>query len=268
MKKSTLLALALAAILAAMYVALPYLRQTVPPEPLPAETPREPVKNPVPEQPPVLHPVPTAPTAQEEKLPPSLPALDESDEAMGEAMSSLFPRWNPARVLVLDHFIRRFVVTVDGLPRRQLPVDRMPTRPASDTFQVTGPEGQEVISPENARRYAPFVALAEALDTEQAITVYVRFYPLFQKAYRDLGYPKGYFNDRLIAVIDHLLATPEVDEPVRLTRHVVRYRFASPELESLSAGQKILIRIGVDNARKVKGKLRELRAGLIALPRQ
>lgn len=27
---------------------------------------------------------------------------------------------------------------------------------------------------------------------------YVRLYPLFQKAYVELGYPNGYFNDRLI----------------------------------------------------------------------
>ena len=43
--------------------------------------------------------------------------------------------------------------------------------------------------------------------------MYKQYYPLFQQAYVDLGYPEGYFNDRLVEVIDHLLATPGRDRP-------------------------------------------------------
>ena len=50
----------------------------------------------------------------------------------------------------------------------------------------------------------------ESVDTGRLAALYVRFYPLFQQAYRDLGYPNGYFNDRLVEVIDHLLVTPEI----------------------------------------------------------
>jgi hypothetical protein len=38
------------------------------------------------------------------------------------------------------------------------------------------------------------------------------------------------------------------------------YVFADPKLEALPAGQKVLIRIGADNAAAVKAKLMELRA--------
>jgi len=98
----------------------------------------------------------------------------------------------------------------------------------------------------------------------------VHFYPLFQKAYQDLGYPKGYFNYRLIEVIDHLLAAPDVPAPIALTQPKVLFEFADPSLEQLSAGQKIMIRIGPVNESRVKAKLADIRHALTGqtLPRQ
>jgi hypothetical protein len=68
--------------------------------------------------------------------------------------------------------------------------------------------------------------------------------------------------------MDHLLTAPEIKEPINLIRPKVFYQFADPQLEALSAGQKILVRIGVDNTQRVKSKLRELRAILTTLPAQ
>ena len=95
------------------------------------------------------------------------------------------------------------------------------------------------------------------------MAVYVHFYPLFQQEYEELGYPGKYFNDRLVQVIDHLLAAPEVQGTVLLTQPKVLYQFADPKLEELSAGQKILVRMGGENAAKVKAKLREIRSALV-----
>ena len=66
---------------------------------------------------------------------------------------------------------------------------------------------------------------------------YRHFYPLFQQAYVDLGYPDGYFNDRLVEVIDHLLATPDVAGPIKLTQPSVFYQYADPSIEERSAGR-------------------------------
>ena len=76
------------------------------------------------------------------------------------------------------------------------------------------------------------------------------------------GYPEGEFNDRLLAIIDELLATPEVSDPVQLIKPEAYFLFADPELEALSAGQKILLRMGSANAGRVKSKLLEVRAAL------
>jgi hypothetical protein len=96
------------------------------------------------------------------------------------------------------------------------------------------------------------------------VELYKRFYPLFQEAYIDLGYPQRYFNDRVIEVIDHLVETPEIEETIVLIRPHVLYEFADPNLEKLSSGQKILIRMGNENALKAKKFLGELRTLLIS----
>ena len=119
-----------------------------------------------------------------------------------------------------------------------------------------------IIGPQNAARYAPYVRILQAIDARKLVAVYSRFYPLFQEAYRQLGYPNGYFNDRLITCIDDLLAAPEPDGPIKLTQPKVLYEYADPDLEARSAGQKIMIRIGLDNERKIKAKLREIRSAL------
>jgi hypothetical protein len=135
--------------------------------------------------------------------------------------------------------------------------------PAPGSFQTTGKPGTLAVSPRNAARYSAHVALAKSVDTQKLVTLYVQFYPLFQQAYEELGYPNGYFNDRLIEVIDHLVAAPELGDPARLVQPKVLYQFADAALESRSAGEKILMRIGNENATVVKAKLREIRSEIV-----
>ena len=161
--------------------------------------------------------------------------------------------------VVATGLVRRIVVTVDNLTRKKAPQRMWPVKPTADKFLTSGAGDAVYISPDNARRYEPFLKVMESVDAGKLAALYVRFYPLFQQAYRELGYPKGYFNDRLVEVIDHLLVTPEIDGPIRLAKPWIMYEFADPALEARSAGQKTLIRMGPANALRVKAKLREFR---------
>ena len=129
---------------------------------------------------------------------------------------------------------------------------------------------KEIVSPDNAQRYSALVQFIEVVDARQGVQLYATLYPLFQQAYEELGYPKGYFNDRLVAVIDKLLATPvyeqplqvhlvEVKGPIPSERPWLRYEFADEELQSLTAGQKMLLRTGPVNHRRLRAKLLEIR---------
>ena len=95
------------------------------------------------------------------------------------------------------------------------------------------------------------------------MALYLRLYPLFQKSYEELGYPNKYFNDRVIEVIDNLLAAPDIKEPVKLLQPKIVYIYADPDLEGRSIGQRTLMRIGTENEAKVKTKLQEIRQELL-----
>jgi len=196
--------------------------------------------------------------ATEEESP--LPALDESDVQLKEAIVGFVTEQSLEALFRMDGFIRRLVVTIDNLPRKQLPRAKYRvTRSTSGRFAVQR-EGESLyLSPDNFERYTPIIELIHKLDSDRLIAVYLQYYPLFQEAYEYLGYPSAYFNDRLIDIIDHLLAAPVVDGPIGLVRPHVLYKYADPRLEALSSGHKALIRAGPANANKVKTKLREIR---------
>ena len=140
----------------------------------------------------------------------------------------------------------------------------MPLNSVPGAFVTAGAGDGRTLAPANATRYAPYVRAMEAVPARALVSSYVQAYPLFQRAYEELGYPGKYFNDRLLEAIDDLLAAPETTAPVKLMQPKVLYEFADPDLETRSAGQKIMIRMGTDNALRVKAKLREIRQELAA----
>ncbi|RMF43766.1 MAG: DUF3014 domain-containing protein, partial [Deltaproteobacteria bacterium] len=160
------------------------------------------------------------------------------------------------RLLRLEHFIGRMVIFVDHLPGRSLPRQHMPVVPPDPPFLVTETDGHLVISSANTQRYTPYVRLLDALPDTVLVNLYRGLYPLFQHAWEQTG-ETGYFNDRLIEVLDHLLATPVPNGPIPVVKHIRRYRFVEPALEAASAGQKLLLRSG--HAAALLPKLRRLR---------
>jgi hypothetical protein len=207
---------------------------------------------------PAHHPIDTPASAG------PLPPLAESDAPLQQSLKSIFGG-SLDRYLVPRDIVRHVVVTIDNLPRKKTAVQMWPVKPLGGSLATSG-DDELTLSSANYDRYETLVKLATSADTEQLVALYKRFYPLFQQAYVDLGYPEGYFNNRLIEVIDHLLETPEVEGPVKLAQPGVFYEFADPGLESRSAGQKLLLRMGSDNAAAVKLKLRDVRREIAQRP--
>jgi Protein of unknown function (DUF3014) len=210
---------------------------------------------PAPVTPPVQNPVPgnSAPAAQ------PLPTLGDSDGPVRDAIAALAGQAATERLVRPDMLVRHIVVTVDNLSRKRASADLRPLRPVPGQFAVQGDNQHATIDPHNYQRYTPYVLVLQMLDMKQLAALYFHFYPLFQQAYQNLGYPNGYFNDRLVETIDNLLETPDVQGDIALVRPNVMYQYADPMLENLSAGQKVLVRMGPQNEGIVKGKLKELR---------
>lgn len=192
----------------------------------------------------------------------ALPPLNESDATMRDTLTGFFGQKAVEEFFGLNDIVRRFVVTVDNLPRQKVPMRYRLFKPVVGPFLATGEGDGFFINRDNYERYKSYVFLAEAVNIKKLVAVYVRFYPLFQEEYISLGYPKGYFNDRLVEAIDDMLATPDTPAQIKLIRPNVLYQFADTDLEALSAGQKIMLRMGPENATRIRARLQELRRDL------
>lgn len=223
--------------------------------PIPESTP------PAPEMPAAVEPeviVPTPPPVF--TVTAKIPLLADSDETLLSVLSQLIDLDRLAKLFQVTSIIERIVITVDNMTLRTLPPKHALVHAPRGKFKVIEKEDyQYTLNEKNYKRYTPYVDFIEKVNIKDLVTVYVHFYPLFQEVYESLGYPDSYFNDRLIEVINHLQETPVVDGPIELQRPHVFYIYADPALEGLSAGQRTLLRMGTDNAGRLKQVLLNLR---------
>ena len=230
---------------------------------------------------PAASPIAAAPPAQASVMAPPpaasaavpAPAVAAPPSTLAEALTETFGEKALLRWLNVDALAHRVAVTVDTLARPHSPARFWPVHPTPGRFATQAAGNAEVIAAANAKRYAEFVSWVETLDAKAVVALYRRMYPQLQRAYEDLGYSGRSFNNRVLSVIDHLLETPSVAEPIGVNlpnvkgpiqpvRPWVIVEFADEELEEKSSGQKLMLRIGKDNAQRLKVKLRELRAAL------
>lgn len=261
-----------------------YWRSTqapVPAEPVaaPATPPAVAAADPVPEAP--AAPAPEAAAPQAHPLEPAADAQGRPPLAAGDgaalaaAVSEFLGRERTLRYVATDDLARRLVATLDNLPRNQAVARLWPLHPVGGRMVVTQTDdGGLAIAPANAARYDGLVQFLAGIDMAQAGALYRRIYPVLQKTYEELGYPGQRFNDRLVQVIDHLLQTPEpaelpslklvqVQGQVAPKQPWLRYEFADGELQSLSAGQKILVRMGVAHTQRIKALLQAAKAQMV-----
>ncbi|HZQ62227.1 MAG TPA: DUF3014 domain-containing protein [Casimicrobiaceae bacterium] len=196
-----------------------------------------------------------------EEAAPAPPPLEQSDAVLREAIVDGAGQAG-MRLLRETDIVRRLVASIDNLTRAKVPRSIWIFKPVPGSFVVDATATGFTIGAGNDVRYRPYVELVTSINTSASVRLYRRYAAWFETTYRMLGYPDGGFDARLLAAIDDLLDTPDPPEPIALVQPKVLFQFADPELERLSAGQKMLIRMGPQNRAAVEQKLRELRREL------
>lgn len=191
------------------------------------------------------------------------PSLDDSDDDVRGELNELVGERVAAQYVVPERIIRNVVVTLDNLTLQKASLEQRPVKPTPGKFVTAGTENAPVLSPQNYARYEPFVNVVQRVDARRFVALYRDLQPLFQAAYEELGHPDESFTERLLEIIEHLLETPEVEGTIRLKQPGLLYEYADEELQSLSVGKKLLIRVGPKNRAAIKQKLREIRAELV-----
>ncbi|MCU7553579.1 DUF3014 domain-containing protein [Alteromonas sp. ASW11-19] len=228
----------------------------------------------MPDEPEVIEPAPAPSTVEldpdaEAQPMPETPEiepepLDTSDVAIKEALAEVSQENKDEvnRILVNEALLQRFVVSVTNLADDKMAPNHQLVTPPEQPFRTYTQADKEWIDAASYKRYTPYVNMLESFDNEALLNLYDTYKGDIQKKYAEIGDPDQPFNDVMVDAINQLLDTPEVPMPVEVYTDSVAYKFADPKLESLSEPQKQLLRTGPDNMRRIKAKLREIKAVL------
>ncbi|WP_298440754.1 DUF3014 domain-containing protein [uncultured Ferrimonas sp.] len=234
---------------------------TLPIEPLPVEPVIEPEPEPEPEPVAIVAPEPAV-AAEPEPEPEPLPSLNESDPITLDAIDAVADGMQIGNALKQDNLLRRIAVFVDNLTagevmRAQGPLSRM-----TEPFPVLELSNGIYLDPEGYRRFDQLADFLYRLDETKLRDQFLLLEPLLEQAYQELGYPQGQFRSTLFSAMDQVLNAPELDQPLALTSPSVNYQFVDEDLEARSDAQKVMIRMGPTNTRKIKSLLSRFKGAL------
>ena len=213
---------------------------------------------------------PSPAPVQEERLPPlgsegdavDLPPLDLTDPVVREILSALSSRPEMVRWLATDNLLRSGVAAIDNVARGRTPATHFRAVAPGEKFSTEGTAGQLTTSARAHARYDGITETIASLDADGLSKAYATLRPRMIEAYRELGYPEGDVDAAVQRAIVHLLQTPEIAPDAAVEPAALQYKYSDPRIEGLSAAQKQLLRMGPENVRRIKAKLREIAVAL------
>lgn len=201
---------------------------------------------------------------QEVEPKPVLPPLEESDPMVREQLAGvgLGPELEP--LALQQNIIQQGAALLDGFSRGVVVRKLLPLDPPAKAFSVEERGEQTFMNPAGYARYNDYAEAIASVDSAALVENFHLMRPLYEEAYGQLGLNPEDFDNAVIRMLDRILATPEIEKPIALTRKSVMYQYADPQLEQLTDLQKQLLRMGPDNIRRIKAQARVLRAGLLS----
>ena len=221
----------------------------------------EPPKAETPSQPP---PGAEVKVAEEKEVPPQpevkLPALDQSDDFVRQMLKNLSPHGKLGEWLKIKNIIRVFVAAVDNIANGKSPRPQLGFLSPGQAFQVNEKGDRIYLDPKGYGRFDIITDAFVSFSSSRAVQVYQKLRPLFQEAYRELGYPKKDFHTTFIQAMQKILDAPIVEREILLKEEGkgLNYVFIDEGMESMSEVQKHLLRMGPKNTQKIQQKVREI----------
>ena len=233
----------------------------LPEKPIPTETIPEPEPEVLPQiTEPEPQPEPVQPKVEPVK--PTLPKLNQSDVFVRKQTLDAFKGLSINNVLHTKNLARQFVVFIDNLAHGELARKASPLIGPKQSFDALDVTDKTYIDPDSYHRYDMYADLLETMNNQTIVSTYKLLLPILNDAFAELGYEDISFNQRLKQAIHEVLNSPIIEQPIELTSISVNYKFKDTDLESLPDVQKLMIRMGPENTRKVKAALREISKNL------
>jgi hypothetical protein len=190
----------------------------------------------------------------------ALPPLNETDALVRELVQKVSSHPRLAAWLATEDLIRDFTIGVANVAQGQSASRQLTTVRPSASFQVIQRGNDLAIDPRSYKRYDGIAAAAQSIDPAGIARVYATLKPRIEEAARELGDTS--FDRTLERAIVQLLSTPVPDDPILVQTKGIGYEFKDQKLETLTNGQKHLLRTGPQNARAIKESLRKIALAL------
>jgi hypothetical protein len=184
--------------------------------------------------------------------------LNMSDDLLRSLARDISSHPGLAEWMRTRDLVRKFVAAVDNIANGLSPRAQVDFFAPRGAFKAARRDGTSIVDLSSYYRYDPVADIFISLDARAAARLYVSLKPLFQEAYRELGYPDEDFHTTLTRAIVELLNTPVIEGRVVLEKKVASYAMADAALEGLSQAQKHLFRMGPENVQVIQTKLRAL----------
>ena len=222
---------------------------TPPPAPLPAPVVDE-IEEPTPEPP----PAPTEPIEE------PLPRLEESDDAVRDALGDIPLGTAGQQFLMPGNIIERSASLIYLMAQGDVPYKLLPVSRPKATFPISDDGTQVITDPAGFERYDALTQWLESLELKPLLSSLEWFIPLFREAWSYYGEDPAAFDMAVVMTLDLVIATPEVDlSEARLIRKEAVWIFEDPAIEGLAPIQKQVLRMGPENAKILKAKAAEMR---------
>jgi len=233
-----------------------------PPEEEPAPT----VTAPPPEPPPapivtdIEEPAPEPPPPPPEPVEEPLPRLEESDDAVRDAVGDIPLGTAGQQYLIPGNIIERSASLIYLMAQGDVPYKLLPVSRPKAAFPISDDGTQVVTDPAGFERYDALTQWLQSLDLESLLSSLEWFIPLFREAWSYYGEDPAAFDMAVVMTLDLVIATPEIDlSESRLIRKEAVWIFEDPAIEGLAPIQKQVLRMGPENAKVVKAKAAEAR---------
>ena len=194
--------------------------------------------------------------------PVTLPPLDASDTLVRTLVQALSESPAIMAWLPTNGRIRNFTVVVANIAEGVSPAKHLSVLRPSATFRIVDRGGRSTIDPSSYGRYTSIADAVASIDPNGAANLYATLKPRIEEAHRDLGSADASFDRTLERALVVLLKTPIVTDPIVLKPKGIGYAYADERLESLTAAQKQLLRMGPRNVGIIKRGLRNIALAL------
>ena len=211
----------------------------------------------------VMDPAESLPT---EPAAPSLPLLNESDDAVRDALAAIPLGTAGQQYLLSANIIERSSSAVYLMAQGDVPYKLIPIARPKTPFPISDDGLKVTADALGFDRYDALSGWLRQLDIAAITEALAWLTPLFREAWGFYGEAPETFDAAVLGVLDAIITTPEIDlTEARLLRKEAVWIFEDPAIEALPPLQKQILRMGPDNAMVVKavaGQTRDLWANI------